>query len=191
MTDPTDDRDQLLSAHLDGRLTPRDEQRVTALLDRDPDSRQALHSMAYTRRLLAETPRPPLPRAFTLHEGMAGVRAPRRDGWLAWLKPAQMRLAAAVVAVLLVVVAVGDVGMRWQTQEGAPAAVWQAPAGGLETGQGDPTGILAAKTPTTEEAAAPSATFLGLAPNALLTLEVGLAVLLILLLAASWRMSRV
>ena len=163
---------------------------MTALLDNDPAARRDLQALTYTRQLLAETPRVPVPRAFTLNESMAGVRRPERAGWLAWLQPTHLRLAAAMMAVLLVVLVAGDFGTRWQVSGGAPSSALVAPAGGLAADQGDPTGILAAKTPTTEASAASQAAFLGLAPTTLLALEVGLAVLLLLLLAANWRMTR-
>lgn len=184
------DRDQLLSASLDGVLSSRDEARMAALVEQDPAARRDLQTLTYTRQLLAETPRMPVPRAFTLNESMAGVRAPERAGWLAWLQPMHLRVAAAMMAVLLVVFVAGDVGTRLQLAGDALSSALVAPTGGLAPDQGDPTGILAAKTPTTDPAAGQSATFLGLSPATLLALEVGLAVLLLLLLAASWRLSQ-
>lgn len=186
----TDDRDQLLSAYLDGQASAREQARVAALLDDDPTARRDLQALTYTRQLLAETPRVPVPRAFTLNESMAGVRRPERAGWLAWLQPTHLRLAAAMMAVLLVVLVAGDFGARWQAGGIASPSALVAPSGGLAPDQGDPTGILAAKTPTTEANAVSTATLLGLAPSTLLALEVGLAVLLLLLLAASWRLNR-
>ena len=186
----TDDRDQLLSAYLDGQVSSAEQARVAALLDGDPATRRDLQALAYTRQLLAETPRVPVPRAFTLNESMAGVRRPEHAGWLAWLQPMHLRLAAAMMAVMLLVLMTGDLGMRWQLAGDGPTSALVAPSGGLTPDQGDPTGILAAKTATTEADAASPASFLGLAPATLLALEVGLAVLLLLLLAASWRMTR-
>lgn len=186
----TNDHDQLLSASLDGTLSSRDEERVAALLEQDPTARRDLQTLTYTRRLLAETPRVPVPRAFTLNETMAGVRAPQRAGWLAWLQPMHLRVAAAMMAVLLVIFVTGDLGTRLQVAGDAAASALVAPSGGLAPDQGDPTGILAAKTPTTDPAASTATTFLGLPSATLLALEVGLLVLLILLLAASWRLSR-
>lgn len=187
----TEDRDQLLSAYLDGQTSPREQARVAALLDDDPAARRDLQALTYTRQLLAETPRVPVPRAFTLNESMAGVGRPERARWLAWLQPTHLRLAAAMMAVLLVVFVAGDFGTRWQASSHAPASALVAPSGGLAPDQGDPTGILAAKTATTAADAASPATFLGLPPATLLALEVGLTVLLLLLLAASWRVTRV
>lgn len=186
----TDDREQLLSAYLDGRLSSGQNERVVAWLDEDAAARNDLRALTYTRQLLAETPRVPVPRAFTLNESMVGVRSPQRAGWLAWLQPAHLRLAAALVAVLLLVVLAGDLGIGWQTAGGEQSSALVAPSGGLAPDQGDPTGILAAKTATTEEAAQSPATFLGQSPAVVLALEAGLVILLLLLLAASWRMAR-
>ena len=186
----TNDLDQLLSASLDGELSPNDAARVAGLVEQDPAARRDLQTLTYTRQLLAETPRAPVPRAFTLNESMAGVRSPQRAGWLAWLQPMHLRLAAAMMAVLLVVLVAGDAGMRWQTTGSGQSTALTAPSGGLAPDQGDPTGILAAKTATTALAAGQSATFLGLSPATLLALEMGLAVLLLMLLVASWRLSR-
>ena len=186
----TNDLDQLLSASLDGELSPNDAARVAGLVEQDPAARRDLQTLTYTRQLLAETPRMPVPRAFTLNESLAGVRSPQQAGWLAWLQPMHLRLAATMMAVLLVVLVAGDAGMRWQATSDGQSTSLTAPSGGLTLDQGDPTGILAAKTATTDPAASQSATFLGLAPTTLLTLEVGLALLLLLLLAASWRLSR-
>lgn len=186
----TNDLDQLLSASLDGELSSQDKERVAVLVEQDPLARRDLQTLTYTRQLLAETPRVPVPRAFTLNESLAGMGRPQRAGWLAWLQPAHLRLAAAMIAVLLVVLVAGDFGTRWQTGSHAASSALVAPSGGLAADQGDPTGILAAKTPTSDPAASRSATFLALPPATLLALEVGLAVLLLLLLAASWRLSR-
>ena len=186
----TNDRDQLLSASLDGELSPGDEARLAALVDQDAASRRDLQTLAYTRQLLAETPRVPVPRAFTLNESMAGVRSPQRAGWLAWLQPMHLRLAAAMVAVLLLVFVVGDVSTQWRLVGDGPSSALVAPSGGLAPDQGDPTGILAAKTATTESGVQSQTTFLSLPPATLLALEIGLAVLLLLLLAASWRLGR-
>ncbi|HRX04839.1 MAG: hypothetical protein KDI07_09945 [Anaerolineae bacterium] len=186
----TEDRDQLLSAYLDGQTSPREQARVAALLEDDPVARSDLQTLTYTRQLLAETPRVPVPRAFTLNESMVGVRRPERAGWLAWLQPAHLRLATAMMAILLVVLVAGDFGTRWQASGHTSASALVAPAGGLALDQGDPTGITAAKTATTESGIASPATFLGLPQTTLLALEVGLAILVLLLLAAGWRMTR-
>lgn len=190
MNDHIDDREQLLSAHLDGRLAPKEQARLMTLLDHDPAARQSLQALDYTRNLLAATPRAPVPRAFVLNEGMAGVRAPQRDGWRLRLQPVYLRLAAAMVAVMLLVITVGDMGVRWQAVDAPSSVALQAPSGGLAPDQGNPTGILAAKTATVEEVAATPATFLGLQPATLLALEAGLAALALLLLAASWWLRR-
>lgn len=178
--------EELLSAYLDGQVTPQDQRRIEAALAADPALAGALGSLRYTKALLAEAPRLPAPRPFTLHEAMLG-RTQRRSGWLAWLQPAFLRGAAAVAAVLLLVLVVGDVGVRTPVLPAAQTAQVQPELGGLTPDEGDPTAVIA-KASTDAVAASPG--FLGLAPTALLALEIGLAVLVALLLAAAWQLSR-
>ena len=185
---PTNDAidDELLSAFLDGQVTPSDQRRIEAALAGDPALAAALGALRYTKTLLAEAPRLPAPRPFTLNEAMVG-RAQRRRGWLAWLQPAWLRGAAAVAAVMLLVLVLGDVGMRTQLLPTAQTAQMQPELGGLTPDQGDPTAIIA-KAPSEAATAAPG--FLGLPPGVLLALQIGLAVLVALLLAAAWQLSR-
>ncbi|HSN78351.1 MAG TPA: zf-HC2 domain-containing protein [Anaerolineae bacterium] len=176
--------DELLSAYLDGQLLPQDQRRVEAALAGDAALASSLATLRYTKTLLAAAPRIPAPRPFTLNEAMIGRSQPRR-GWLAWLQPASLRAMAAMAAVMLLVLVVGDMGVRTQIIPSQQTAQVQPELGGLTPDQGDPTAIIA-KTSTT--AATPG--FLGLPPATLLALQVGLAVLVALLLAAAWQMSR-
>lgn len=178
--------DELLSAYLDGQVTPQERRRIEAALAADPALAGALGSLRYTKALLAEAPRIPAPRPFTLNEAMLG-RPRQRRGWLAWLQPAFLRGAAAVAAVMLLVLVVGDVGVRTEIIPAAQTAQVQPELGGLTPDEGDPTAIIA-KAPT--EAATGSPGFLGLPPGVLLALQIGLAVLVILLLAGAWQLSR-
>lgn len=178
--------DELLSAYLDGQVTPQDQRRIEAALADDAALAGALGSLRYTKTLLAEAPRLATPRPFTLNEAMVG-RPRQRAGWLAWLQPAFLRGAAAVAAVMLLVLVLGDVSTRGQNTPAQPVAQTQPELGGLASGQGDPTTIIG-KAPT--EAASAAAGFLGLAPATVLALEVALAVLVLLLLAAAWQLSR-
>ena len=179
--------DELLSAFLDGQVSPADQRRIEAALAGDPALAGALAGLRYTKTLLAETPRLPAPRPFTLNEAMLGRTQRQRSGWLAWLQPAWLRGAAAVAAVMLLVLVLGDVGVRTQVLPTAQTAQVQPELGGLTPDQGDPTAIIA-KAPSEAATAAPG--FLGLPPGVLLALQIGLAVLVALLLAGAWQLSR-
>ena len=178
--------DDLLSSYLDGQLLPQDQRRVEAALAGDAALAASLATLRYAKTLLAAAPRMPAPRPFTLTEAMIG-RSRQRRGWLDWLQPAYLRGAAALAAVMLMVLVVGDVGVRTEIVPGLQSAQVQTELGGLTPDQGDPTAIIA-KAPT--EAADSAPRFLGLPPAALLALQVGLAVLVVLLLAGAWQLSR-
>lgn len=180
--------DELLSAYIDGALSADDQQRVAALLRQEPAAAHALARLQYTRAVLAATPGLPVPRAFTLTEAMVGQTRRQSAGWLAWLKPTYLRGAIALVAVLLLVVLMGDAGTRVHLFPVSQPAISQGDQGGLAPDQGDPTSVIA-KAPTTDSAAA-AAGFLGLAPLPLLALEVGLALLLVALLVVGKQLSR-
>jgi hypothetical protein len=178
--------EELLSAYLDGQVTPEDRRRIEAALAGDTVLAGSLAALRYTKTLLAEAPRIPAPRPFTLNEAMLG-RGRQRRGWLAWLQPAYLRGAAALAAVMLLVLVVGDVGVRTEIIPGQQSAQVQTELGGLTPDQGDPTAIIA-KAPTEASSATPG--FLGLPPMTLLALQIGLAVLTVLLLAGAWQLSR-
>ncbi len=178
--------DDLLSSFLDGQLLPQDRRRVEAALASDAALAASLATLRYTKTLLAAAPRVPAPRPFTLTEAMLGQTRQRRN-WLSWLQPATLRGAAALAAVMLLVLLVGDVGVRTQVLPAPQNAQVQPELGGLTADQGDPTAIIA-KAPTEAATSAPG--FLGLPPALLLTLQIGLAVLVVLLLAGAWQLSR-
>ena len=178
--------EELLSAYLDGQVTPQEQRRVEAALAGDAALAGSLAALRYTKTLLADAPRLPAPRPFTLNEAMLGQTRQRR-GWLASLQPSVLRGAAALAAVMLLVLLVGDMGTRSQNVVSQPATQAQAELGGLAPDQGDPTTVIA-KAPTAAAVAAPG--FLGLPPATLLALEIGLAVLVLLLLVAAWQLSR-
>lgn len=179
--------DELLSAFLDGHVTAEEQRRVEAALAGDAALAGSLAALRYAKTLLAEAPRVPAPRPFTLNEAMLGRTRQRRSGWLAWLQPAYLRGAAAVAAVLLAVLVLGDVGVRTEVLPAPQTAQVQPELGGLAPDQGDPTAIIA-KAPT--EAVAENAGFLGLPAGVLLALQIGLAVLVALLLVGAWQLSR-
>ena len=181
-------RDELLSAYIDGALSANEQPRVAALLQQESSAAGALAELQYTRTVLAAAPRLPVPRAFTLTEAMVGQTRRQPAGWLAWLTPATLRGAIAVVAVCLLIVLVGDVATRGPLFPTSQPGITQGEQGGLAPEQGNPTGVIA-KAPTTDPNAA-AAGFLGLPPLALLALEVGLALLLVALVVAGWQLSR-
>jgi hypothetical protein len=178
--------DELLSAYLDGAVTPQNRSRVEAAVASDAALAASLATMRYTKALVAAAPRIAAPRPFTLNEAIIG-RPKQRRGWLAWLQPAALRGAAAMAAVLLLVLVVGDVGVRTQILPSQQTVRVQPELGGLTPDQGDPTAIIA-KSSAESTAATPG--FLGLPPATLLALQVGLAVVVVLLLAAARQMSR-
>lgn len=183
-TSPTID-DELLSAYLDGRLAPAECNRLEAALANSPESRSALAQLRYTKTLLAEAPRMAAPRAFTLNEAMLG-HTQRRRGWASWFQPAAMRGFAVLAGMLLLVVLVGDVGVRTQWFAAQPVAT-RAELGGLTADQGDPTAIIAKASP---EAAILAPTLLGLPQSVLLAVEIGLALLAVALLLLARQMSQ-
>jgi hypothetical protein len=88
---------------------------------------------------------------------------------------------------MLLVLVLGDVGVRTQIIPSQQNAQVQPELGGLTPDQGDPTAIIGKSS---AEATAAMAGFLGLPPATLLALQLGLVVLVVLLLAAARQMSR-
>jgi len=177
--------DELLSAYLDGQLAPAERNRLEAALADNPEPHAALAQLRYTKTLLAEAPRMAVPRAFTLNEAMLGQTQQRR-GWASWFQPAALRGLAALAGMLLLVVLIGDVGMRshWFATQ---SIATRAELGGLAVDQGDPTAIIAKASP---ETAILAPTFLGLPQGVLLAVELGLAALAVALLLLARQMSR-
>jgi anti-sigma factor RsiW len=100
--------DELLSAHLDGELTPDEQIELQALLEREPGLQERLESLRLTKEALAGLPQVEAPRNFILSPSMvaapAAPAAPRRrPAWLA------LGWAATAAALLLVIVLAGDV----------------------------------------------------------------------------------
>lgn len=183
-------RDELFSAYLDDQLSPAERQQVEALLASDAAARQQLAELRYTVRLLAETPRVSAPRAFTLSQTQVAARQ-RRWRFPAWLQPTYVRSAAALAAVLLLVLLIGDLGFRNAVAPTGPAALLQTGPGGLSVDQGDPTDIVGKRATGETTSAAPAASgFQGLAPGLLLALEIALAAALVILLWLAWQVSR-
>lgn len=109
--------DELLSAYLDGEVTPEER----ALVERSLTSGDAawrLDALRQTVAWVGQLPRVPLPHSFTLSE--ADV-LPVRSGqpwWRAFLSPVFLRNATAVATMLFLVVLVGNLILS----NAAPAA---------------------------------------------------------------------
>ena len=94
---------ELLSAYLDGQLTPKERARLEARLREDAQLRSLLVELRRTRAILRSQPRLRAPRNFMLTPQMAGkpARTPPRA------YPA-LRLASVLAGVLFVLVLAGD-----------------------------------------------------------------------------------
>jgi len=95
--------EELLSAYLDGQLTPKERSRLEARLQGDAQLRSLLVELRRTRAILRSQPRLRAPRNFTLTPQMAGKPARTTPG----AYPA-LRLASVLAGVLFVLVLVGD-----------------------------------------------------------------------------------
>jgi anti-sigma factor RsiW len=139
--------DELLSAYLDGRLSPAEAARLEARLAADPELRRRLHELRRVVQLLAQAPRLAVPRAFVLSEAQVATASPAR-GWQRWRRgfPRGLTLATAVVALALVFTLGVDVWSQRQSR----LMVSLAPAAQPET-------LVAAPTTSPEAPGATSA----------------------------------
>ena len=67
---------EMLSAYLDGQLSPADARRLQGRLTSEPDLKAALDDMRVAPRLVGKLPKRRAPRNFALTRQMRGVRAP-------------------------------------------------------------------------------------------------------------------
>jgi hypothetical protein len=67
---------ELLSAYLDGQLSPSDSLRLESRLSSDPNLKKVLDDLRISRGLLHQLPQRRVPRNFTLSPKMAGLKAP-------------------------------------------------------------------------------------------------------------------
>ncbi len=125
-----EERDELLSAYLDGELSEREEQRLEKQLSQDPALRAELRALHRTVSLMRELPEVEAPQNFILSESMAkrsvSVREsrrarpePRRRAWAAPLLTA----ATTLVSLLFVVVLAGDLLLPAGGMATAPASM--------------------------------------------------------------------
>ncbi len=100
--------DELLSAYIDGQVTPAERQRVEQALVVDAQIRERYETMRMTINLMQNTPPMRVPRAFVLSEAQvlaagARVKGAEQPGFWDRFFPRLMPLATAAVALLLVV----------------------------------------------------------------------------------------
>jgi anti-sigma factor RsiW len=140
---------ELLSAYLDGQLSPSDAARLEARLSSDASLKATLEDLRETRGLLRRLPQRRAPRSFRLTPKMAGVRPPEPRAYPIF------RLATAVATFLfLASVAVNALApVASQHLAAAPAPVYGIGGGAGGSGGGGPEGTLAPPA-----AAAPAAT---------------------------------
>lgn len=154
--------DELLSAYIDGEVTPTEKQRVEQALREHTDLRQKLAELQQTVALMSELEPMPLPRAFALSEAQvlaAGgrVRSMPRSGIWSRLFPRLMPLATATVAVALLIVlgldfyAPGAQPMVEKSEIAQVAAEPQVAA----TLEADTVALAPAKVPPENEVATP------------------------------------
>lgn len=112
----------LLSAYLDGEVTPAERARVEAHLSTCGGCRQELESLRWTVGLLRRMPPVDLPRTFYLREtDVTPEAAPRRSRLLTWLQPL-LAFSTAVSAVLFVIFLLGSLNLGSPALAPAPAA---------------------------------------------------------------------
>lgn len=97
--------EERLSAYLDGELSPQERAAVDQHLASCPACRWSFETLQQTVQWTRELPPLPVPRAFTVPVAPRRVRAPRRR----WTLTPVLQGATALVALLLVFVAAGDV----------------------------------------------------------------------------------
>lgn len=155
--------DELLSAYLDGRLTPADVARLEARLAAEPALRQRLQELHQVVQLLAQAPRLAVPRAFVLSETQAAAASSTRSAW--WRRwfvgvPRGLTLATAAVALALVLTLGVDM---WSQRQAEEVTMLMAPAAQPETLATRPT----AESTVTTAAEAPTEA----SPEAIVTLK--------------------
>ncbi len=105
MPPPIDD--ELLSAWLDGRVSPAERATVDAALAADPAARARATDLRATVALLRGLPQPAPRRTFILTPQQGAAIRPARAAWITRLFPA-VSAASAVAAVLCIALVAGD-----------------------------------------------------------------------------------
>jgi hypothetical protein len=145
MTSPSLRDMEILSAYLDGNISPSGRTRLEARLRAEPDLAVALKGLRQTRELLRRTPQRRAPRNFTLTAKMAGIRPP-----VPRLVPA-FSWASAVAMVLFIF----TLGTSLVSRLASPAAEPMLASAPVGVGGGGP--AAAATAPPAEIAPAPLA----------------------------------
>lgn len=109
-------REEMLSAYIDGELSPRERADLERALARDATLRAELEDLRQVVGVMKAAPRVPLPRSFTLDPAVYG-RA--RQPWLQ-LYPA-LRAATVLATVVFVFLFAGDLFLNWSGGAGLPA----------------------------------------------------------------------
>jgi hypothetical protein len=134
---------ELLSAYLDGGLSPSESARLESRLQSDPELAAVLNDLRQARGLLRQLPRRRAPRNFTLTPRMVGLKPPMPRAYNPF------RFASAFAALLLLfTIAVNSLSPRMTFGAAAPL-----PYGGVGGGCGEPCGNAPA-----DQAEAPAAT---------------------------------
>ncbi len=133
---------ELLSAYLDGRLTPSDAARLEARLLSDANLKATLEDLRQTRAVLRRLPQRKAPRNFQLTPKMVGIRPPEPRAYPAF------RMATALAAVLfLASVALNAVTpFAARRLTAAPAPAFGMGGGGMGGGAGEVTESAPAAT---------------------------------------------
>ncbi len=96
---------EMLSAYLDGELSPAENSHLEAKLQTRPDLRNALEDLRRTQTILRSQPEVRAPRNFLLTPTMVAVRQVQNRSFRLF---STMRLASALATALLMLVLVGD-----------------------------------------------------------------------------------
>ena len=111
-------REEMLSAYIDGELSPRERADLERALARDATLRAELEDLRQVVRVMKAAPRVPLPRSFTLDPAVYGRAS---QPWLQ-LYPA-LRAATVLATVVFVFLFAGDLFLNWSGGAGLPAQV--------------------------------------------------------------------
>ncbi len=152
--------DELLSAYLDGRLTPAEAARLEARLAADPELRRRLQELRRVVQLLTQAPRLAVPRAFVLSEAqVATVSSSRALGRMRWRSGfvRGLTLATAVVALALVFTLGVDVWSQRQTEVMVSMAPAAQPEALVAAPTAQPEALMAEATAATATEASPEA----------------------------------
>lgn len=154
MNQPTSFRDaELISAYLDGQLSPVQKTALEARLKTEPQLREILVELSQARALLRKLPARRAPRNFTLSPKMAGVRPPLPASFSIF------RFASALAAILFFFAFTANLsGPALATFAAvAPAPILGRGGGGDASALEAPAAPLAA-VPAPENASSPTAT---------------------------------